>query len=503
MIATVPFEALMAYPERVSVGRRDGYPRLRHPTLRGRVVEPHTPKAKGPFQVIKPHVDVAFAEVAVFRDDVGARSRNEGNGQLSDPYVEVLDAATVAAHVQGIKVVDLDVLAAVISFAGPKLGIGLTREHIAGLDEGFPETELIVANTVRKICVIRRVRGVGLDHDLGFHPRFIRILLRVEPVVHEDQFAVGFCLVSQTIFRPGSRCGKCDLLSALTVQTIAGTKIAVEFKALHLFLELRDFDVRLPQQVVGWFGSELALVLGTHIAGPSGDNFLCCLFRCQLHRRDGSFICLCASFFFFLLFLFLDLLLEGGNALLEIASRSVVLLFQLLQLLLQILRLLCGCWKHSRKSHGHNPYNPYWARPSTIPLRSNTFGGGENADAAQSEPLGHNVHRHDRLLSLQNLNHSLSSQSLLPESDHRARLDANAHLAGPRIDQRFHYGCKFSRFRYLDCFIHCVHSAFFKAMAPPVAVFTPSVRPGPEFCPAANVALAVISSPGFVTSEPC
>ena len=66
MIATVPFEALMAYPERVSVGRRDGYPRLRHPTLRGRVVEPHTPKAKGPFQVIKPHVNVAFAEVAVF-----------------------------------------------------------------------------------------------------------------------------------------------------------------------------------------------------------------------------------------------------------------------------------------------------------------------------------------------------------------------------------------------------------------------------------------------------
>src|SRR5262245_29066755 len=31
------------------------------------------------------------------------------------------------------------------------------------------------------------------------------------------------------------------------------------------------------------------------------------------------------------------------------------------------------------------------------------------------------------------------------------RLDANAHLTGARIDQRFHYGCEFSRFRYLDC----------------------------------------------------
>jgi hypothetical protein len=180
-----------------------------------------------------------------------------------------------------------------------------------------------------KICVIRRVRGVGLDHDLGFHPCFIRTLLRVEPVVHEDQLAVGFCLVSEAIFRPGSRRGKCDLLSAHAVQTITGTKIAVEFKTPHLFLEPRDFDVRLSQQVVGWFGRELALILGAQLAGPSGDSFLRCLFSRQLHRRDGPFFCLCASFFFFFLFflLFLDLLLKDGNALLEIASRGVVLLF--------------------------------------------------------------------------------------------------------------------------------------------------------------------------------
>src|SRR5215813_1177663 len=37
------------------------------------------------------------------------------------------------------------------------------------------------------------------------------------------------------------------------------------------------------------------------------------------------------------------------------------------------------------------------------------------------------------------------------------RLDTNAHLTDARIDQRFHYGCKFSRFRYLDCSIHCAH----------------------------------------------
>src|SRR5215813_11562371 len=42
-----------------------------------------------------------------------------------------------------------------------------------------------------------------------------------------------------------------------------------------------------------------------------------------------------------------------------------------------------------------------------------------------------------------------------------ARLDANAHVTGARIDQRFHNGFEFSRFRYLDCSIHCAHIASF------------------------------------------
>src|SRR5215510_3836545 len=42
-----------------------------------------------------------------------------------------------------------------------------------------------------------------------------------------------------------------------------------------------------------------------------------------------------------------------------------------------------------------------------------------------------------------------------------ARLDAHTHLTRARIDQRFHYGCEFSRFRDLDCFIHCAHIVSF------------------------------------------
>src|SRR5215831_14095763 len=57
-----------------------------------------------------------------------------------------------------------------------------------------------------------------------------------------------------------------------------------------------------------------------------------------------------------------------------------------------------------------------------------------------------------------------------------ARLDANTHLTGARIDQRFHYGFEFSRFRYLDCSIHCTHIACF--MASHSGLLEPAPSPG-------------------------
>src|SRR5262249_28740587 len=42
-----------------------------------------------------------------------------------------------------------------------------------------------------------------------------------------------------------------------------------------------------------------------------------------------------------------------------------------------------------------------------------------------------------------------------------ARLNADAYLTGARIDQRFHYGCEFPRFRYFDCFIRRAHISSF------------------------------------------
>ena len=81
---------------------------------------------------------------------------------LPNSNIEVLNARAVAAHVQRIKVVDIDMLAAIISFARPELGVRLALEDVAGLDEGLTQAELIVPCPSREICIAGGVRGVGL-----------------------------------------------------------------------------------------------------------------------------------------------------------------------------------------------------------------------------------------------------------------------------------------------------------------------------------------------------
>jgi hypothetical protein len=65
---------------------------------------------------------------------------------LPNPNVEILDAGAVAAHVQRIEVVDLNVPAAVISFARPELGVRLAHQNIARLYEGFTQAELVATS---------------------------------------------------------------------------------------------------------------------------------------------------------------------------------------------------------------------------------------------------------------------------------------------------------------------------------------------------------------------
>src|SRR4029077_13980691 len=115
VITTVPFQSLMAEPERVSIRCRNYCSRWCCATFRRGIVEPHTAQTQGSLQVIETHIDVAFGEVSVRGDNIGPRTGQERNGHLADTKIDILDTATVAAHVERVEVSNLNVLAAVVS----------------------------------------------------------------------------------------------------------------------------------------------------------------------------------------------------------------------------------------------------------------------------------------------------------------------------------------------------------------------------------------------------
>src|ERR1700752_4553896 len=124
-------------------------------------------------------------------------------------------------------------LAPVKALACPELGIQLIFKYIANLNKRLSQAELIVTNSQGKICVISGVGGVGLNQKFCFHPKFICIVIRVQPVINKDELRVCFRFIPQTVFRISSRSLKCDLLSVSAIQTVTGTKISVEFKTFH------------------------------------------------------------------------------------------------------------------------------------------------------------------------------------------------------------------------------------------------------------------------------
>src|SRR6185295_6769292 len=227
MVAAVPFQALVAQPESVAVRGRN-YRAARGGTALGvRKIKPNRVKPKRPFEIIESDIDIVLCVVSILRNDVGPRSCEIRNGHLADAKVPILDTGAVAAHVQGIEVVNLDMLASVVAFTSPEFRVWLTLQDVAAAHKGFPQTKLVISRVPRKICVARVVSSVRLDHHFRLQPRFVVAVIRVQPVVDEDEFSVGFCFVAQAIFRIRAGGLKRDLRSALAVKAISRTEIAV------------------------------------------------------------------------------------------------------------------------------------------------------------------------------------------------------------------------------------------------------------------------------------
>src|SRR6266851_3129188 len=334
MVTAVPFQTLVAQSECVPVGGRNYRAGRRGTALGVRKIEPKCVKPKRPFEIVEADIDVVFRVVSVLRDDVGPRARQKRHRHFTDAKIPVLNTGAIAAHVQRIEIIDLDVLAPVVAFSGPELRIRLALQDVASAHKRFAQPELIVSRVARKICITRIIPCVGLDHHFCFHPGFVAVVLRVEPVVDENEFSISFCFVAQAIFRIRAGSLKRDLRSALAVEAITRPEIAVELKALRLLVQFLYLLVGLSEEVIGRLRGKLALKLCPYLIGLSEHRFLSCLLGSQLYRGDGALLTFLGG-----LFLFLDLLFEGSDALFKVAGCGVVLALELLKLLLQIVLL--------------------------------------------------------------------------------------------------------------------------------------------------------------------
>src|SRR5262249_1296971 len=148
------------------------------------------------------------------------------------------------------------------------------------------KAKLIVARAIREVCVACRVGCIRLHHELGLHPCFVRIVLRIQPVIDKNEFSVSFRLVTQPIFSACARRLKRDLLPSGTVQAVTRPKVSVKFEAVYLFFQLRNLRIRFPEQVVCWRRWQLALKRIANLIRLS-KNRLSSFLSSQLRSRNG------------------------------------------------------------------------------------------------------------------------------------------------------------------------------------------------------------------------
>src|SRR4029453_1406565 len=199
----MPVQALVTQPHGVSAaGWNCGAAGFRPTCARGEI-KPSGPATERSVEIVQAQVDAALDVGAIVGDDFGPGTGKIGDGDLSESKVHVLDAGAVTAHVERIKIVDLDVLATVKPLAGPDLGVRLALEKIAGTNEGLSQTKLVVGARVVEIGIAGGVGGVGLDQSLRPEPCLVGIVFGVQPVVDENQLTVCLGFVAEPVLCPG------------------------------------------------------------------------------------------------------------------------------------------------------------------------------------------------------------------------------------------------------------------------------------------------------------
>src|SRR5258706_3343705 len=229
---------------------------------------------------------------------------------------------------------------------------------MARLDENLTQAELVVAGAaiaraVREVSIAGGVRRIGLDHGLCFHPSLVRGSLWVQPVVHEDQFAICLGFVSQAVLSSRAWSLEGDLLSTYAVDAVARAEVSMKFEATEFLLHSRNLRLSFLQQLIGGHRGYLSLKIGSHLGGVSEQHLVDGVLGCEFCGGDCRF-CLFRGCFFLLF----DLLLKNGDPLLHLLRGLFVLLLKLLELLLEIVGLLSRRGEKHEEDGERNPRKP-------------------------------------------------------------------------------------------------------------------------------------------------
>src|SRR2546430_4578766 len=118
---------------------------------------------------------------------------------------------------------------------------GRSEEHTSELQS---QSNLVCRLLLEKKNIIGTVRGVDLDHHLGFHPRLVRRMCSVKPIIDENEFALGLGFISLAELCRCSGRLESRHLASLTIESITGAQITVKFEAPGLVLQVLDLGFR-------------------------------------------------------------------------------------------------------------------------------------------------------------------------------------------------------------------------------------------------------------------
>src|SRR5262245_26108022 len=127
----------MLDPDGVSIGSGNYSATLCVSAFGGREVEPPCQLTQRRLHVIQTDVEIVLGQSAVVSHNIRTRTGQVAYRQLADTDVQIFNARAIAAHIKRVEIVDLDVLAAIVSLACPEFGVWLALEQVAHGDEGF------------------------------------------------------------------------------------------------------------------------------------------------------------------------------------------------------------------------------------------------------------------------------------------------------------------------------------------------------------------------------